>query len=125
MKVLIVESPNKVKTIKKILDKHFPNQFVVKATAGHIVNLPYNELGVKVDLDKKQLDIKWIIEKGKKKIIDDIKKLAQKAETVYIATDDDREGEKIAFDVMKKCNIKNYKRVVYNAPKKIDKNMLE
>lgn len=113
MKVLIVESPNKVKTIKKILDKHFPNQFVVKATAGHIVNLPYNELGVKVDLDKKQLDIKWIIEKGKKKIIDDIKKLAQKAETVYIATDDDREGEKIAFDVMKKCNIKNYKRVVF------------
>ena len=113
MKLLIVESPNKVKTIKKILDKHFPNEFIVKATKGHILNLPVNELGVNIDKRKDRIYAKWVIEKGKKKIIEEIKTLAKKAEMVYIATDDDREGEKIAYDVVNKCDIKNYKRVVF------------
>ncbi|WP_456469980.1 DNA topoisomerase [Caminibacter sp.] len=111
--LLIVESPNKVKTIKKILNKHFPGKFIVKATKGHILNLPPHELGVKVDLKKRELYIKWITEKGKKQIIDEIKRLAAEADEVYIATDDDREGEKIAYDIVNKCNIKNYKRVVF------------
>ena len=113
MKLLIVESPNKIKTIKKILDKHFPGEFIVKATKGHILNLPQHELGVDVNLKEKQLYVKWIIEKGKKKTIDEIKSLATKAKEVFIATDDDREGERIASDIVNKCNIKNYKRVVF------------
>ena len=113
MKLLIVESPNKVKTIKKILDKHFPGQFIIKATKGHILNLPQHELGVKINLKEKKLFVKWIVEKGKKKTIDEIKKLAAKAEKVYIATDDDREGERIANDVVNKCDIKNYERVIF------------
>lgn len=113
MKLIIVESPNKVKTIRKILDKHFPNQFTVKATKGHILNLPYKEVGIDFSLKDKTLDIKWVVEKGKQWTIDDIKKVSKDAQITYVATDDDREGEKIAYDVVKKCNIKNYKRVVF------------
>jgi len=110
MNLMIVESPNKAKTIKKILKKDV-KQWEVIATQGHILNLPKKELGI--DYKNNDFKAKWIIENGKNDLIKKISDLAKKAEIVYIATDDDREGEKIADDVIKKANLKNYKRVTF------------
>ncbi|GAB6066675.1 type I DNA topoisomerase [Aquifex pyrophilus] len=107
MKLFIVESPTKAKTIQKFLGR----EFVVKATLGHIKDLPERELGV----DLKTLKAKYVYRRGKKKLIESLKKLAKKAEIVYIATDPDREGEAIAYFVkedIKKAN-KNVKRAVF------------
>ena len=107
MKLFIVESPTKAKTIQKFLGR----DFTVKATLGHIKDLPEKELGV----DLKTLRAKYVYRRGKKKLIEQLKKLAKKSEIVYIATDPDREGEAIAYFVkedIKKAN-KNIKRAVF------------
>ncbi len=89
--LLIVESPTKARTISKYLGK----SYAVRAVMGHIKDLPQDSLGV--DLESLKATYVWV--KGKKKIMDEIKKLAQRAERVYIATDPDREGEAIAYFV--------------------------
>ncbi len=90
--LVIVESPAKAKTINKILGSDFD----VKASIGHVKDLPAKELGVDV---KKGFAPTYIIIPGKEKIIRDLKKEAKKAERVYIATDPDREGEAIAYHI--------------------------
>jgi len=110
MKLLIVESPTKANTIEKIL-KTFEGEWKVIATKGHILNLPQHELGI--EFKDNTITPKWVYEKGKKKTVDYIKNLASKADEVFIATDDDREGEKIAADIAQKANLKNYKRVTF------------
>lgn len=87
--LLIVESPTKAKTISKYLD----NKFVVLSTSGHIKDLPVSQLGVDPENSFKT---KIVYLRNKKKFIEKIKKAAEKANTVYIATDPDREGEAIA-----------------------------
>ncbi len=107
MKLFIVESPTKAKTIRKFLGK----DFVVKATAGHIRDLPSKDIGV----DEETLKAKYVYVKGKKRIVDDIKRFAKRCEEVYIGTDPDREGETIAFFVkeeIKRIN-PNIKRAVF------------
>ena len=89
MFLFVVESPTKAKTISKILGR----EFVVKATLGHIKDLPSEELGV----DEETLTPRYVFLKGKKKIVEEIKRLAKRAELVYIGTDPDREGEAIAY----------------------------
>jgi DNA topoisomerase I len=91
-KLVIVESPAKAKTIGKYLGKDFS----VKASVGHVKDLPVSSLGV--DL-KDNFRPTYEIIKGKQKVIDEIKKAASGAEVVYLATDPDREGEAIAWHI--------------------------
>ncbi|GIW67276.1 MAG: hypothetical protein KatS3mg096_144 [Candidatus Parcubacteria bacterium] len=92
MKLLIVESPTKAKTIRKFLKGYY-----VLATYGHLLDLPQNSFGIY--LRNNQIEAKYVPIKGKKKIIEKIKKLAQKAEKIILATDPDREGEMIACEI--------------------------
>ncbi|CAI2718197.1 type I DNA topoisomerase [Nitrospina watsonii] len=92
--LLIVESPTKVETLKKIIGK----DFVVKASVGHIKDLPKKKLGVDVDND---FSPEYITIRGKGKILNALKAAAKKADNIYLAPDPDREGEAIAYHI---CN---------------------
>lgn len=88
--LVIVESPTKAKTIGKFLGRNFK----VMASIGHLRDLPKSRLGVDIEND---FEPEYIKVRGKAKIINDIKKEADKAENVYLASDPDREGEAIAW----------------------------
>src|SRR5271170_1263096 len=88
--LVIVESPAKAKTIGKYLG----SDYVVEASIGHIMDLPKNEIGV--ELKKRTFEPTLIVSPGKEKVVERLKKLAAKADTVYLAPDPDREGEAIA-----------------------------
>jgi DNA topoisomerase-1 len=90
--LVIVESPTKAKTIGKYLGRGFD----VKATVGHVRDLPTRELGVDVD---KNFEPKYVTIKGKTKTLAEIKKAAKGASQIFLATDPDREGEAIAWHV--------------------------
>src|SRR6476661_3948464 len=90
--LVIVESPTKAKTIGKYLGSGFD----VKATIGHLRDLPTRELGVDVEHG---FEPKYVTIKGKTKTLSDLKKAAKTASTIYLATDPDREGEAIAWHV--------------------------
>ncbi len=110
--LVIVESPAKAKTINKYLGK----DYVVEASLGHIMDLPKNRIGV--ELERGTFEPELIVMPEKQKTVDALKKLASKADQVYLAPDPDREGEAIAAhlewqlrDVVKKGNIH---RVTFN-----------
>jgi DNA topoisomerase-1 len=88
--LVIVESPAKAKTINKYLG----SDYVVEASLGHIMDLPKNDIGV--ELVNRTFEPTLIVSPGKEKIVDRLKKLAAKADFVYLAPDPDREGEAIA-----------------------------
>src|ERR1700675_2760788 len=88
--LVIVESPAKAKTISKYLG----GDYTVEASVGHIMDLPKNDIGV--ELEKRTFAPTLIVSPGKEKIVDRLKKLAAKADMVYLAPDPDREGEAIA-----------------------------
>ncbi|MBF0541013.1 MAG: type I DNA topoisomerase [Nitrospirae bacterium] len=90
--LVIVESPAKAKTINKILGSNF----VVKATVGHIKDLPKNKLGF--DAENGFIP-EYVTIDGKEKIIKDLQESAKKASTIYLASDPDREGEAIAWHI--------------------------
>ncbi|KAB2837810.1 type I DNA topoisomerase, partial [bacterium] len=90
--LVIVESPAKAKTIEKYLGK----DFTVKASVGHIMDLPTSKLGVDIEKDFQPT---YVVIKGKKKVLDEITKSAEKADQVFLATDPDREGEAIAWHI--------------------------
>lgn len=133
MKLVIVESPNKVKTIQKYLG----NDYKVAASVGHIVHMKtegQDNLGI--DFDK--WEPLYEISSEKEKIVKELKELASKADLVYIATDPDREGEAIGDNLIHFLKINNkYKRIKYNEISKtaiiraienaemIDKNLVE
>lgn len=108
MKLLIVESPAKAKTISKYLD----DKYTVKASVGHIRDLPKS--------NKKAIDIEggfiphYEISPGKEKVVAEIRELADKADEVILATDPDREGEAIAWHIAEATGLKNPKRVVFH-----------
>src|SRR6185295_16935335 len=108
MKLLIVESPAKAKTISKYLD----GKYTVKASVGHIRDLPKS--------NKKAIDIEggfiphYEISKGKEKVVEEIRDLADRADEILLATDPDREGEAIAWHIAQAAGIKNPKRVVFH-----------
>jgi len=89
--LVIVESPAKAKTIEKYLGKGFD----VKASVGHIMDLPKNELGV--ELKKRTFEPDLIVSPGKEKVVDQLKKAGARADEIYLAPDPDREGEAIAY----------------------------
>jgi DNA topoisomerase-1 len=88
--LVIVESPAKAKTIGKYLGK----DFVVKASLGHIKDLPKKDLAIDVDHDFRP---NYVVIEGKKKLIDELKQAAKGADQVYLAADPDREGEAICY----------------------------
>ena len=90
--LVIVESPTKAKTIGKYLGSGYD----VKATVGHVRDLPTRELGVDVD---NGFEPKYVIIKGKTKTLSELKKASKSASAIYLATDPDREGEAIAWHV--------------------------
>ena len=107
--LVIVESPAKAKTIEKFLGKDFK----VQSSFGHIADLPSKELGVDVDGD---FTPKYIVSSDKKKLVADLKKEAKKAEMVWLASDEDREGESIAWHLAEELDLKkeNTKRIVFH-----------
>ncbi|MBT4375127.1 MAG: type I DNA topoisomerase [Nitrospina sp.] len=108
--LLIVESPTKVKTLKKFIGR----DFVIMASVGHLKDLPKSKLGVDVD---NNFSPEYITIRGKGKILSDLKKEAKKANDIYLAPDPDREGEAIAYhignEVAKHTEGKIY-RVMFN-----------
>ena len=89
--LIIVESPAKVKTIKKFLG----NNYTVQASVGHIRDLPSRELGV----DEQSFEPKYVTIQGKEKVVQGLQEAAKKANIVYLAPDPDREGEAIAWHI--------------------------
>jgi len=106
MKLLIVESPTKAKTLTRYL-----KGFKVVASMGHIIDLPAKRLGVEIDNDFKP---KYEIIPGKQKIITQLKKDAEGAEEIYIGSDPDREGEAIAFHIASLFEGRPVKRVLFH-----------
>jgi len=109
--IIIVESPAKAKTITKYLD----NKFIVKASMGHVRDLPKKELGVDVNNHFKP---NYVTSPDKKKTISELKNLTQDAQALYLASDHDREGEAIAWHLAslleKETKGKPVHRIVFN-----------
>lgn len=107
--LVIVESPAKVKTIKKFLGSNYS----VAASNGHVRDLPKSQLGIDVDHD---FDPKYITIRGKGDILAKLRKEAKKADKVYLATDPDREGEAISWHLAAalKLDDKKMRRITFN-----------
>src|SRR5580704_15553234 len=109
--LVIVESPGKVKAIGKYLGK----QYLVKASLGHVKDLPKKNLSVDVDNDFKPV---YEVIEGKRKLIQELKQVAKGADSVYLAADPDREGEAICFhlqeELQEKKNGPKFFRVMFN-----------
>ena len=107
--LVIVESPAKAKTIEKFLGKDFK----VESSFGHITDLPSKELGVNVEGDFKP---KYEVSTDKKSVVSKLKSLAKKAEVVWLASDEDREGEAIAWHLAEslKLDKSKTKRIVFH-----------
>jgi len=108
--LVIVESPAKAKTIERFLGKDYQ----VESSFGHIVDLPSKELGVDVENDFKP---KYTVDKEKKALVKKLKDLAQKADIIWLASDEDREGEAISWHLAEELKLdKNKtKRIVFNS----------
>ncbi len=107
--LVIVESPAKAKTIEKFLGKDFQ----VESSFGHIADLPSKELGINVDGDFMP---EYIVSDDKKAVVKKLKSLAKKADTVWLASDEDREGEAIAWHLKEQLKLTddNTKRIVFH-----------
>jgi len=130
-KLIIVESPTKARTLSTFLEKNYQ----IQSSYGHIRDLPKS--------NKQAIDVPagfvphYEILKGKEQVVESLKKLAQAAAEVYLATDPDREGEAIAWHIGEVCKLKNPKRVVFHEitqnavkeamlhPRQIDMNLLK
>lgn len=130
--LVIVESPSKAKTISKILGKDFQ----VKASVGHVRDLPKNKLGVNV---RKNFEPMYVILADKEPIVEELKEAASTADKVYLAPDPDREGEAIAWHLEQILDLpkKKVHRIEFNeitkdavqaaikSPRKIDKRLVD
>ncbi|MDG1822004.1 MAG: type I DNA topoisomerase [Flavobacteriaceae bacterium] len=115
--LVIVESPAKAKTIEKFLGE----KFKVVSSYGHISDLPAKELGVDVNGD---FSPNYIVNDDKKKVVRELKSLAKKAEVVWLASDEDREGEAIAWHLAEQLDLdqQSTKRIVFH---EITKNAIQ
>jgi DNA topoisomerase-1 len=107
--LVVVESPTKVKTIQKYLDP----KYVVKASMGHVRDLPKSQLGVD---PRKNFRPRYVISPSKKKVLDELKKAAEKSEALFVATDPDREGEAIGWHLAQELPVNKRKvyRITFN-----------
>jgi DNA topoisomerase I len=111
--LVIVESPAKAKTIEKYLGKGFE----VRASVGHIMDLPKNDIGV--ELKKRTFEPTLIVSPGKEKVVDQLRKAGAKADQIFLAPDPDREGEAIAYHLAMQLGSssaerKKIRRVTFN-----------
>jgi len=108
--LVIVESPAKAKTIERFLGKDYQ----VESSFGHIADLPSKELGVDVENDFKP---KYTVDKEKKALVKKLKDLAKKADTIWLASDEDREGEAISWHLAEELGLEKSrtKRIVFNS----------
>src|SRR5581483_2168329 len=128
-KLVIVESPSKAKTIKKFLGPDFD----VRASAGHVIDLPPKGLGINV---RKQFAPRYEIIKGKENVLADLRAASSTADEVYLAPDPDREGEAISWHLANALDLPQAKRAVFNeitqgavrqgiaSPREIDANLV-
>ncbi|AHF14811.1 type I DNA topoisomerase [Niabella soli] len=130
--LLIVESPAKAKTIEKFLGKDFQ----VKSSFGHIRDL--EKAGMGIDIER-QFHPRYVVSEGKEKVVRDLKTLAAKSEEIWLATDEDREGEAISWHLCEVLglNPKTTKRIVFNeitkpaiqqavlSPRHVDMNLVD
>ncbi|XOB41164.1 MAG: type I DNA topoisomerase [Candidatus Nealsonbacteria bacterium] len=107
MKLVIVESPTKCKTLEKFLGKDYK----VAATMGHIRDLPEKTLGIDTEHD---FDPEYVAIARRKDTIKELKETISKAEKIYLAMDPDREGEAIAWHLSELLKLKDAKRIVFN-----------
>lgn len=131
MNLVIVESPAKAKTIEGYLGK----EYTVKSSYGHVRDLAKKGLAIDVD---KRFEPTYEVMADKKKVIDELKKLAKSSDTVWLATDEDREGEAISWHLSEVLKLKseNTKRIIFNEitkpailkaienPRSIDQNLV-
>lgn len=110
-RLVIVESPAKARTLEGFLG----SQYAVKASVGHVRDLPKSRLGVDVEKD---FAPKYTVPKEKKKVVDELKKASEKASEIYLATDPDREGEAISWHLAQAMGLdqssKGVRRVVFH-----------
>ncbi|MFH0893551.1 MAG: toprim domain-containing protein, partial [Bacteroidota bacterium] len=107
--LVIVESPAKAKTIEKFLGK----DFTVKSSYGHVRDLSKNQLGIDVDTD---FNPKYEVPEDKAKVVAELTKAAKGAEIVWLATDEDREGEAISWHLLEALHLdeKKVKRIAFH-----------
>ncbi|MGZ3923936.1 MAG: toprim domain-containing protein, partial [Flavisolibacter sp.] len=107
--LLIVESPAKAKTIEKILGPDFE----VKSCFGHIRDLEKDDMGIDI---KNNFKPRYIVPDEKKKVVNDLKQLAKKSNEVWLATDEDREGEAISWHLCEVLGLDpaTTKRIVFH-----------
>ncbi|AKF81208.1 DNA topoisomerase I [Myxococcus fulvus 124B02] len=105
--LVVVESPAKAKTIKKYLG----SGYTVKASVGHVKDLPKSKIGVDVEHD---FQPEYEVIKGKEKVLNELKKMAKSADKVFLATDPDREGEAIAWHIKEELAHPDAMRVTFN-----------
>ncbi|MBR1635094.1 MAG: type I DNA topoisomerase [Lachnospiraceae bacterium] len=107
--LVIVESPTKVKTIRKFLGRNY----AVEASGGHVRDLPKSQMGVDIEHD---FEPKYITIRGKGELLAGLRKEVKKADKIYLATDPDREGEAISWHLTKalKLEDKDFKRITFN-----------
>src|SRR4051812_31135220 len=130
--LVIVESPAKAKTIGKFLG----DEYIVKSSIGHIRDLPKKNMGVDV---AKNFEPVYEISPEKKQVVSELKKLAKESQIVWLATDEDREGEAIAWHLLEALDLdeKKTRRIAYHEitktaiteafshPRAIDKNLVD
>ncbi|HAU07695.1 MAG: DNA topoisomerase I [Candidatus Yanofskybacteria bacterium RIFOXYD1_FULL_44_17] len=103
MNLVIVESPTKAKTISRFLG----GDFIVKSSYGHVRDLPKGDLGIDLEND---FEPKYVIPTKARKNVSELKKLAEKADEIILATDEDREGEAISWHLVEALGIKKLKK---------------
>lgn len=111
--LVIVESPAKAKTIEKYLDEIEKGKFIVKSSIGHIRDLAKKDMSIDID---NGFEPKYEISPDKKKTVTELKKLSKQSDTVWLATDEDREGEAIAWHLLEALGLdeSKTKRIVFN-----------
>ena len=107
--LVIVESPAKMKTVKKFLGANY----TVEASNGHVRDFPKSQFGIDVDND---FEPKYITIRGKGELLAKLRKEAKKADKIYLATDPDREGEAISWHLMQalKTDTSKMHRITFN-----------
>jgi len=107
MNLLIVESPTKAKTLKNFLGKNYE----LMASYGHIRDLPKSKLGIDIE---NNFQPQYVIPMKSRKAANQLKKRTKEAEKIILATDEDREGEAIAYHLKEVLNLKDYQRIVFH-----------
>lgn len=118
MNLVIVESPTKAKIIQKYLNKLYNDTYHVIASKGHICALDEKHLSIDIDENAKTFTPKYVIGKGQEELVKRLKKLCKNADTIWLASDMDREGEAIAYHIKttfaKELKNKTVHRVMFN-----------